>query len=38
LFLKTQFARADGNHDGELDAEELPAFVFAVARAETDQQ
>jgi hypothetical protein len=33
-----QFARVDRNHDGELDAEELAAFVQAVARPETDQR
>jgi hypothetical protein len=37
-FLKMQFARADRNHDGELDAEELAAFVQAVAKPEADQQ
>jgi hypothetical protein len=31
-----QFARADRNHDGELDAEELAAFVHAVAKPEAD--
>jgi hypothetical protein len=31
-FLEMQFARADRNHDGELDADELAAFVLAVAR------
>jgi hypothetical protein len=37
-FLEMQFARADRNHDGALDAEELAAFVHAVARPETDQR
>jgi hypothetical protein len=37
-FLEMQFARADRNHDGELDAEELAAFVLAVARPEMDQR
>src|SRR5580704_10536450 len=37
-FLEMQFARADRNHDGELDAEELAAFVLAVARPEADQR
>jgi Ca2+-binding EF-hand superfamily protein len=37
-FLEMQFARADRNHDGELDAEELADFVHAVARSETDQR
>ena len=27
-FLEMQFARADRNHDGELDAAELAAFVM----------
>jgi hypothetical protein len=31
-FLEMQFARADSNHDGALDAEELATFVLAVAR------
>jgi hypothetical protein len=37
-FLEMQFARADRNHDGELDAEELAAFVQAVAKPEADQR
>ena len=38
-FLEMRFARADRNHDGELDAEELgAAFVHAVAKPETDQR
>ncbi|HMH29693.1 MAG TPA: hypothetical protein VK580_14000 [Steroidobacteraceae bacterium] len=37
-FLEMQFARADTNHDGELDADELAAFVQAVARPEVDQR
>jgi hypothetical protein len=37
-FLEMQFARADRNHDGELDAEELAAFVHAVAQPEVDQR
>jgi hypothetical protein len=37
-FLEMQFARADRNHDGELDADELEAFVQAVARPEVDQR
>lgn len=35
-FLEMQFASADRNHDGALDAEELVAFVHAVARPEVD--
>ena len=37
-FLEMQFARADRDHDGELDAEELAAFVTAVARPGVDQR
>jgi hypothetical protein len=37
-FLEMQFARADRNHDGELDADELAAFVHAVSRPEADQR
>jgi hypothetical protein len=37
-FLEMQFARADRNHDGELDADELAAFVQAVARPDADQR
>jgi hypothetical protein len=37
-FLEMQFARADRDHDGELDAEELAAFVQAVAKPELDQR
>jgi hypothetical protein len=37
-FLEMQFARADRNHDGELDADELAAFVQSVARPEVDQR
>jgi hypothetical protein len=35
-FLEVQFARADRNHDGQLDADELAAFVLAAARPEAD--
>ena len=35
-FLEMQFARADSNHDGQLDWEELELFVNAVARPECD--
>jgi len=35
-FLEMQFARADKDHDGELDADELATFVQAVARPESD--
>jgi hypothetical protein len=37
-FLEMQFARADRDHDGQLDADELAAFVHAVARPEADQR
>jgi hypothetical protein len=37
-FLEMQFARADRNHDGQLDADELAAFVQAVARPDADQR
>lgn len=37
-FLEMQFARADRNHDGELDLDELAAFVHAVSCPETDQR
>jgi hypothetical protein len=37
-FLEMQFARADRNHDGELDADELASFVRAVSRPEADQR
>ena len=37
-FLEMQFARADRNHDGRLDQDELAAFVQAVARPEMDQR
>jgi DNA-binding winged helix-turn-helix (wHTH) protein len=37
-FLEMQFAQADSNHDGALDAGELAAFVNAVARPESDRR
>lgn len=37
-FLEMQFARADRNHDGELDVEELALFVNAISRPEADQR
>jgi hypothetical protein len=36
-FLEMQFARADRNHDGELDVDELALFVNAISRPEADQ-
>jgi hypothetical protein len=37
-FLEMQFARADSNHDGLLDIDELAAFVRFVAHPESDQR
>jgi EF hand len=37
-FLEIQFARADRNHDGQLDVDELAAFVHAVSCPESDQR
>jgi hypothetical protein len=37
-FLEMQFARADRDHDGQLDADELAAFVLAVAKSDVDQR
>jgi hypothetical protein len=37
-FLEMQFARADKNHDGELDEHELAQFVSAIARPDSDQR
>jgi hypothetical protein len=37
-FLEMQFARVDSDHDGQLDADELAAFVLAVARPDVDQR
>jgi DNA-binding winged helix-turn-helix (wHTH) protein len=36
-FLEMQFVRADSNHDGELNSDELAAFVHAIARQETQR-
>ena len=35
-FLEMQFARADKNHDGELDEDELAQFVSAITHPESD--
>jgi hypothetical protein len=35
-FLEMQFARADRNHDGMLDVEELELFVQCVSHPEAD--
>ena len=37
-FLEMQFARADKNHDGLLDFEELAMFAHAIASPEADQR
>lgn len=37
-FLEMQFARADKNHDGQLDFEELAVFAQSVSSPESDQR
>jgi hypothetical protein len=37
-FLEMQFARADKNHDGQLDSDELAAFAQAISCPESDQR
>jgi len=37
-FLEMQFARADRNHDGLLDIDELAEFARSVSHPETDQR
>jgi hypothetical protein len=37
-FLEMQFSRADKNHDGELDLDELAVFAHAVSCPESDQR
>lgn len=37
-FLEMQFARADKNHDGPLDIDELAMFAQAVSSPESDQR
>jgi hypothetical protein len=37
-FLEMQFARADRNHDGQLDFDELEVFVQSVFSPESDQR
>jgi len=37
-FLEMQFARADKNHDGLLDLDELAVFAQSVASPESDQR
>jgi hypothetical protein len=37
-FLEMQFARADKNHDGQLDFDELAVFARSIASPEADQR
>ena len=37
-FLEMQFARADRNHDGQLDVDELMLFARSVYCSESDQR
>jgi hypothetical protein len=37
-YLEMQFARADRNHDGQLDIDELRSFVGAISQPEADQR
>ena len=37
-YLEMQFARADRNHDGKLDIDELRSFVGAISQPEFDQR
>ena len=37
-FLEMQFARADKNHDGELDVDEFALFVNGISHRELDQR
>ena len=37
-FLEMQFARADSNHDGQLDGDELALFVNAISSPNSDQR
>jgi hypothetical protein len=37
-FLEMQFARADKNHDGILDSNELAQFAHSVSCPESDQR
>jgi hypothetical protein len=37
-FLEQQFSRADKNHDGNLELEELDAFIDAIVRPDCDQR
>jgi hypothetical protein len=37
-YLELQFARADRNHDGELNVEELESFIHEISHPEMDQR
>jgi hypothetical protein len=37
-FLEIQFARADKNHDGQLDFDELTTFAHAIAWPEPERR
>jgi hypothetical protein len=37
-FLEMQFARADKDHDGQLDLDELAVFAQSVSSPESDQR
>jgi hypothetical protein len=37
-YLELQFARADRNHDGELNIEELENFIRTISHPEADQR
>ncbi|HXP63943.1 MAG TPA: hypothetical protein VN815_00585 [Steroidobacteraceae bacterium] len=37
-FLEMQFSRADKNHDGRLELDEVEDFMLAIARPESDQR
>ena len=37
-FLEMQFARADKNHDGELNLDELAVFAQSISRPTLDQR
>jgi len=37
-YLEVEFDRADGNHDGELNVEELENFIHTIVHPEMDQR
>jgi hypothetical protein len=37
-FLEMQFSRADKNHDGQLELDEVEEFMHAIARPDCDQR